>query len=225
VDKHQEIYQQIDLYVKGKLNASELAEFQTRLKNDPAFKELVEQEELIVKGIRSAAKADLKKELGAIHQQIKPADTDKKQPSKGTFNFLPYLIALILIGLLMAVLYMTNRNSTELPTKPKNEIPMAAAKPLWKEQIPVYDWSLSNNGQSLKEDSKLKEMNCLVFKNADTPTYSFDQKTLRLYLSAFNSNNLPILFSDESEWLLKLDGILYPISLTNGNTPLRPQQK
>lgn len=63
-------FERIEQYIEGKLSGKALLQFEQQMLEDNAFKEEVEWQQSLIKGIEISAEQALKKKLGAIHQKV-----------------------------------------------------------------------------------------------------------------------------------------------------------
>jgi len=79
----QEILEQIDQYLEGTLSNQALKTFEERLKTDASFKELVEEQQLIIRSIKKKKLLEVKKKLSSFHEDMEAAESSEVTKETG----------------------------------------------------------------------------------------------------------------------------------------------
>lgn len=82
MDKSYNDIELIESYLKGKLTGAELENFEKRKKEDPAFREMLEDMELMIGGIKQSAKNSLLDELKELDKSLPEINIEKVKKSR-----------------------------------------------------------------------------------------------------------------------------------------------
>lgn len=85
---NQEILEQIDQYLEGTLSTQALKSFEKRLKTDASFKELVAEQQLIIRSIKKKRLLEVKKKLSVFHEDMEAIESSelKKETREATIR-------------------------------------------------------------------------------------------------------------------------------------------
>lgn len=132
----------IDQYLKAKLTGSDLEEFKRRLETDKEFDDEVHLMSVIVKGIRSAGRKELKSQISAI--DFDTVDSGKKKISIGRISSIAASI-ILLIGLGGWFLWQKNTRVQNITQKIND-----TASPYSPVVIPDYVYNVSDSKNLIK---------------------------------------------------------------------------
>jgi len=144
-----QINENIERYLEGKLTESELVEFENRMNHDPEFLEWVENYRIAVKSVEFYGKRKLKKRLHKIH-----VEEVLEKPMSGKRQWM--LIAAAFFGIMIVTapfLYNHFYRNPDYDT-------------LFKDNFGLYPDVLSKRGQSEQADIMLEEA-MSYYKNKD----------------------------------------------------------
>ena len=224
MDLNKETYETISRFLKGQMNDQEISVFEQKMSEDSALKNAVETEREIIKGIRSSARTDFKKSLDEIHARMnEESEASDISPPKKKNNWLWLLICFAIVGLFSYLFW------PKPPTTAKedvSEIPYAAGQPDWSGLVAVYEKAVFTDKKDLSTATKIDEINTFLFLDAKgAPSYNFDleSKQLKLHFPAASTSKIksPVLYQQDNNWLLDLDGLLYTIEESSSESPLR----
>ena len=230
---NQEILEQIDQYLEGTLSNQALTDFQERLKTDAAFKQLVEEQQLIIRSIKKKKLLEVKKKLSSFHEDmeattpiekpaaspqavIRPLKTNSRIGSRRIGNWLAVAAsALLLIG---SYFFLSKDSSISTPAIVQTEAPPTEERVgSARQYIPL---PLQNKAGLVKEG---KIIHLLITPSIEkTLKYTLDEEELVLFMEKDRIPELEQrLFYDEQKqnvYFIKLGEKYYQLSKTNEPT-------
>lgn len=222
---NQETLEQIDQYLEGTLSNQALTAFKERLKTDASFKELVEEQQLIIRSIKKRKLLEVKKKLSSFHEDMEATKPVEKptaapqsiiRPLKGNRRIRSWLAAaasvLLLVGSYFFFLEDANVSNTTIANteQPTNEEVLAAPGKYVK--IPLQN----------KAGLEKKQINLLITPSLEkTLKYTLNEEILVLFMEKDRISELEQrLFYDEQQqdvYFIKLGDNYY--QLTKTTTP------
>ncbi len=226
---NQEILEQIDQYLEGTLSNQALTAFQERLKTDAAFKELVEEQQLIIRSIKKRKLLEVKKKLSSFHEDMeatrpieKPAASPQAviRPLKTNRRIRSWLAvaASALLLLVGSYFFLSKDSNISTPAIVQTEAPPTEERVgSARQYIPL---SLQNKAGLVNEE---KIIYLLITPSPDkTLKYTLDEEELVLFMEQDRIPELEQrLFYDEQKqdvYFIKLGEKYYQLHKTDKKT-------
>ena len=176
-----EQFDKIEAYLEGRLSGDEHAAFERRLQSDSKLRDLVQEQNELVSGIRKAARLEWQQKMDEWHAQLPSNEIDPSAPKVRPMWPKWVLLAASLAAIF--ILFWWKSNLGPRPTPPrqpeKEERPVATGRPMLSTKIPV---------EGTPDTVRL----VVVKPGADREGYDFDNKilTLKWDKSAADLNDL-----------------------------------
>ena len=225
----QEILEQIDQHLEGKLSGAALRTFEERLNTDASLKELVAQQQLIIHAIKKKELLDLKKKLTNFHEEMMEDNTSVKELSKEKTIVRPLLksqrqniawfaIAASILFLVWGYFNFSEGNNInqktiiaeqEHPTKSQEEEKLVAA-PRKYIKIPI-----KNKVGQISGDIQL-----LITPSLETDLkYTLTEEELNLFMNEALISNVELTLYTEAPnsnlFFIKVDDVYYKLRKTD----------